>query len=104
VKDVVEVTKMRMIRVVAIAALALSSAMANSSMPKEAVNTQKGEQKITESIPKANPFVDRIELAQQFSNRCVVSPAFSCSLPRSAPVGTRCWCSTPSGPAGGVVR
>ena len=37
------------------------------------------------------------------SNRCV-TPTFSCFLAQAVPVGTPCWCATPYGPVGGVVR
>jgi len=45
----------------------------------------------------------RLEAAQQLSNRCVTSSG-SCALDQSAPVGTPCWCATPNGPVSGVVR
>lgn len=48
-------------------------------------------------------FGQRLEAAQQLSNRCA-TPAGSCVLDQSAPVGTPCWCATPNGPVSGVVR
>ena len=37
------------------------------------------------------------------SNRCM-TPNFYCFLSQYVPVGTPCWCATPYGPVGGVVR
>ena len=37
------------------------------------------------------------------SNRCF-TPSFWCWLPVVAPVGTGCYCGTPFGPVGGLVR
>jgi len=39
----------------------------------------------------------------QFSNTCF-TPITYCYLPRPAPIGSPCWCATPSGPSGGYVR
>jgi hypothetical protein len=46
---------------------------------------------------------DRLEIAQQFSNRCF-TPYFWCYLPGTAPINTPCWCASPNGPVAGVVR
>jgi hypothetical protein len=44
------------------------------------------------------------EIAQvPTSNRCF-TPYFWCYLPGYAPIDTPCWCASPNGPVGGVVR
>jgi hypothetical protein len=45
---------------------------------------------------------DRLELAQQVSNRCL-TPYFWCYLPGFAPIGASCWCASPNGPIAGRV-
>ena len=45
---------------------------------------------------------DRLEIAQQVSNRCL-TPYFWCLLPGFAPIGTPCWCASPNGPVPGRV-
>ena len=40
--------------------------------------------------------------AQQYGLRCV-TPRFWCGLQQPAPVGTACYCNTPSGPIAGRV-
>jgi len=43
------------------------------------------------------------QLAQYLSNACY-TPVGWCFLPHYAPVGSACWCATPYGPVGGIVR
>jgi hypothetical protein len=51
-----------------------------------------------------SPLRAHIQLAQvQYDNKCF-TPTFWCYLPQAYPVGTRCWCATPSGAVQGVVR
>ena len=59
-----------------------------------------------EAIPhlsKSDLLGEGFEIAQQTSNRCF-TPYFWCFLPGWAPINTPCWCATPNGPVGGVVR
>jgi hypothetical protein len=54
--------------------------------------------------PTWKKFEDSTQTAQvPQSNRCV-TPTFYCFLPRYAPVGVPCWCASPYGPVGGVVK
>jgi hypothetical protein len=46
------------------------------------------------------------EIAQApppMSNRCF-TPYFWCYMPGYGPVGAACWCPSPNGPVGGIVR
>ena len=59
---------------------------------------------VVRDAPTRKGLEDRTQLAQaQGSNRCV-TPVVICVLPVLAPVGSACWCATPYGPVGGVVR
>jgi hypothetical protein len=99
---------MRITTVITIAALTVvaltyGSAAANSSRPSDVAIGVKTELSVNASISTANSAADRIELAQYYSNRCF-TPYFWCLLPGPVPVGAACWCATPNGPIGGVVR
>lgn len=45
----------------------------------------------------------RLIMSQRTSNQCV-TPVGTCILPQSGPVGTPCWCNTPTGPVRGTLE
>lgn len=47
---------------------------------------------------------DDLLIAQVPMSNVCYTQYFYCILPRYVPVGTACWCASPNGPIGGVVR
>ena len=67
-------------------------------------SSELSEHTLIQQAPAANPLREGFEIAQvPVSNRCF-TPYFWCYLPGYAPVGLSCWCASPNGPIGGVVR
>jgi len=94
---------MRIPTVIAIVALTFASAASHSSTPDRRAIATTPEHNVADPVSVENRFGDRIEIAQRYSNQCV-TPRLSCVLPRSAPVGTACWCATPNGPVNGTIK
>ena len=91
-----------------IATVILTLAAAASHGTRATIPSSKlPEQILIQQTPAANPLRETFEIAQQqgvpLSNRCF-TPYFWCYLPGYAPVGSACWCASPNGPVGGVVR
>jgi hypothetical protein len=62
------------------------------------------EHTLSQQSLSTNPLRENFEIAQvPLSNRCY-TPYFWCYLPGYAPINSACWCASPNGPIGGVVR
>jgi hypothetical protein len=58
---------------------------------------------LTQQAPGAK-LRESFEIAQvPLSNRCF-TPYFWCFMAGYLPIGSACWCPSPNGPVGGVVR
>lgn len=94
---------MRINTVIAIVVLTSALATSHGSISDNRGYRRTAGRDATRHISKIDPLGDRFEIAQQVSNRCF-TPYFWCFLPGWAPINTPCWCATPNGPVGGVVR